>query len=106
MRKLTVLVGLLLPALVSATPVVQVCDQSGNCAPVSATNGIAVDAKGTVPVSLLPAGATRFSCGLAGLGATLTECQALAAARVYYITDIVVGTTTATAGTYGVQVGT
>lgn len=48
----------------------------------------------------------RFTCGLAGLAASLTECQALAAGRTYYITDIVVGTTTATSGTYGIQVGT
>ncbi len=47
-----------------------------------------------------------FTCGLAGLAATLTECQALAAGRTYYVTDIVVGTTTATSGTYGIQTGT
>lgn len=111
MRRLALFFALL-PALALATPVAQICDQAGNCAPVSSTTGLTSTLAGnlpvtqTLPVTNLPYGATRFACGLAGLAASLTECQALAAARVYYITDIVVGTTTATSGTYGVQVGT
>lgn len=68
-------------------------------------NGVGyVDPSNAVRVTLDHA--NRFTCGLAGLGATLTECQALTAGRTYYITDIVVGTTTATSGTYGIQTGT
>lgn len=101
-----VAVTLAVPAF--GTPAFHPCDQAGACAPISATNGITVApiVTQTLPVTNLPYGATRFTCGLAGLAATLTECQALSAARVYYITDIVVGTTTATSGTYAIQVGT
>ena len=55
---------------------------------------------------LVPAGATRFACGLAGLAASLTTCAAGIAGKSYYITDIVVGTTTGTSGTYAIQTGT
>jgi len=55
---------------------------------------------------LVPAGATRFTCGLAALAASLTTCAAGVAGKSYYITDIVVGTTTATSGTYAIQTGT
>jgi len=47
-----------------------------------------------------------WTCSLAGLVASLTECKALAAGVQYYITDIVVGTTTTTAGSWSVQSGT
>ena len=49
-----------------------------------------------------------WSCSLAGLAASLTECKAIpatASAR-YYITDVVVGTTTSTSGSYAIQSGT
>lgn len=63
-----------------------------------------VDPSGAVRVTLDHA--KRFTCSLAGLAATLTECQALSAGRTYYITDIAVQTTTGTAGTYAIQTGT
>ena len=47
-----------------------------------------------------------WTCSLAGLAATLTECQALVANRKYYITDVFVGTTTSTSGSYSIQSGT
>jgi hypothetical protein len=47
-----------------------------------------------------------WSCSLAGLVAALTQCKALAAGVQYYITDIVVGTTTTTAGSWSIQSGT
>jgi len=49
-----------------------------------------------------------WTCSLAGLAATLTECQAVpgTAGERYVITDIVVQTTTATAGSYSIQTGT
>lgn len=47
-----------------------------------------------------------WTCSLAGLVASLTECKALAAGVQYYITDMVVGTTTTTAGSWSVQSGT
>jgi len=47
-----------------------------------------------------------WTCSLAGLVASLTECKALAAGVQYYITDIVVGTTTTTAGSWSIQSGT
>src|SRR5215471_1132846 len=50
-----------------------------------------------------------WTCALVNLAATLTECQSvglLAAGERYVITDIVVQTTTATAGTYSIQSGT
>ena len=55
---------------------------------------------------LVPKTATLFTCGLAGLDGTLTQCQALAAGRTYYITTIVVGTTTTTSGDWAIQQGT
>lgn len=93
MKRTAFLLSALLCLSAHAAPPVAVCDDS-RCAAVGVT------------AALPPSGATRFTCGLAGLAASLTECQALAAGRVYYITDIVVGTTTATSGTYGVQYGT
>ena len=47
-----------------------------------------------------------WTCSLAGLVATLTECQALTAGNRHYITDIIVQTTTGTTGTYAIQSGT
>ena len=47
-----------------------------------------------------------WTCSLAGLAASLTQCKALAAGVQYYITDIVVGTTTTTAGSWAIQSGT
>ena len=47
-----------------------------------------------------------WTCSLVGLVATLTQCQALATGVTYYITDIVVQTTTTTAGSYAIQYGT
>lgn len=54
-----------------------------------------------------PGAPTRFTCSLSGVAAALTECQAAPAAGLrYYVTDIVVQTTTTTSGTYAVQTGT
>jgi hypothetical protein len=95
MRRLLA-VALLAPCLALATPAT-LTDAVGTTAlPATATLGLTVN---TLP-------GTRWTCGLAGLAATLTECQALAAGRTYFITDIVVGTTTATSGTYSIQSGT
>jgi hypothetical protein len=54
-----------------------------------------------------------WTCALVGIGATLTECQAapgVAAGTVagerYIITDVIVQTTTGTAGTYAIRSGT
>lgn len=98
MKKLALALALCVALPAHAVPPVQLCNDSGVCVPFSATTGI--------PVTTLPNGATRWTCSLSNLAATLTECQALAAARVYYITDIVVGTTTATPGDYSIQSGT
>ncbi len=97
MRRLLLSLALSLPLAAAATPPVHLADNAGTFAlPVSATKGLTVN---TLP-------GTAWTCGLAGLAATLTECQALAAGRTYYITDIVVGTTTTTAGDYSIQSGT
>jgi hypothetical protein len=58
---------------------------------------------GSVRVTLDPR--QTFACSLTGLAATLTQCQALTAGRTYHITDIVVQTTTTTAGTYAIRSG-
>jgi len=49
-----------------------------------------------------------WRCTLVGLAATLTQCQAVpvVSSQRHYITDIIVGTTTTTPGTYSVQYGT
>jgi hypothetical protein len=47
-----------------------------------------------------------WSCGLTGLAATLTQCQALVTNQRLYITDVIVQTTTGTAGTFAIQFGT
>jgi len=49
-----------------------------------------------------------WRCSLVGLGATLTQCQAvpLESQNRHYITDIIVQTTTTTPGTYSIQTGT
>jgi len=96
-RILPILAALVLPVLALAVPPVQVTNGDGSATPpVSATMGITVN----------PLPGTPWTCGLAGLAASLTECKALSAGRTYYITDIVVGTTTATSGTYSIQSGT
>jgi hypothetical protein len=53
-----------------------------------------------------PARGQRFSCSLSALANSLTQCQALSAGLRYFVTDVVVGTTTATAGDYSIQTGT
>jgi hypothetical protein len=50
--------------------------------------------------------AKRWTCALNALAASLTECKALTAGRTYFITDIVVQTTTTTSGQFAIQSGT
>ena len=49
-----------------------------------------------------------WTCSLVSLAASLTQCIGVPSpsTQAYSITDIVVGTTTATSGTYSVQAGT
>jgi hypothetical protein len=49
---------------------------------------------------------TATSCSLTGLVATLTQCLPVRAGSRYYVTDIVVQTTTATSGDWAIRVGT
>lgn len=63
-------------------------------------------AAGTQPVTPIPQGATAFTCGVAGQAASLLQCMAPVEGRRYVITDIVAGSSTATAGTFAVQSGT
>lgn len=96
MRALLAL-AVLIPSLTYATPPVHLTDGAGTYAiPTSSTKGLTINARP----------GTDWVCGLAGLAASLTECKALAAGRTYYITDIVVGTTTTTSGDYSIQSGT
>lgn len=49
----------------------------------------------------------NWSCGLDNIGATLTQCQAAPAAGLrLYLTDVVVSSTTATAGQFLIRYGT
>lgn len=97
MRMFVFCLCLAVPVASLAVPPVQLANGDGSAVPpVSSTLGLTVN---TLP-------GTRWTCGLAGLAATLTQCQALVAGRTYYITDIVVGTTTTTAGDYAIQSGT
>ncbi len=82
----------------SAQQPVCLADPAGGC------NRVTVDPLNSVRISWDHA--NRFTCALMNLAATLTQCQALTAGRTYYITDIVVQTTTATAGSYSIQTGT
>jgi hypothetical protein len=47
-----------------------------------------------------------WTCSLSGLAASLTECKAAATGYRHYITDIIVGTTTSTSGSWAIQSGT
>jgi hypothetical protein len=54
-----------------------------------------------------PNGPVTWSCGLTAIAATLTQCQAAPAAGLkLYITDIQIGSNTATAGLFLVRYGT
>ena len=65
-----------------------------------------ISAPGLVP-TVAPGVVTTWTCGLNGIAASLTQCQAAPAAGLkLYITDLTVQTTTATSGTYAVQTGT
>jgi hypothetical protein len=65
-----------------------------------------VSAPSQVPV-IAPSLVTVWTCGLNGIAASLTQCQAAPAAGLkLYITDITVQTTTTTSGTYAIQTGT
>lgn len=58
-------------------------------------------------IFVAPHGPVTFTCGLQGIAATLTQCQAAAAAGLrYHITGVFVQTTTTTSGTYAIQTGT
>lgn len=97
MRRLFAALAVAAPFAAFAVPPVHLTNGDGSAVvPVSSTLGITVN----------PTPGTAWTCGLAGLAASLTECKALAAGRTYYITDIVVGTTTTTAGDYSIQSGT
>lgn len=97
MRLFVLCLCLAVPVASLAVPPVQLANGDGSAVPpVSSTLGLTVN---TLP-------GTAWTCGLAGLAASLTECKALAAGRTYYITDIVVGTTTTTSGDYSIQSGT
>lgn len=50
---------------------------------------------------------TNWSCGLDNIGATLTQCQPAPAAGLrLYVTDVVITSTTATAGQFLIRYGT
>ena len=95
MKKLIAALMLCVPLFASpaGSDSTKICDGT-NCAAVGLTS------------ALVPVTATRFACGLAALGASLTTCAVAVAGKSYYITDIVVGTTTATSGTWAIQTGT
>jgi hypothetical protein len=97
-RRLTVVLGLLAIAGAVGATEITYSDATGAQRRAAVTNSrLLVDT----------AGPTKFTCSLAALVASLTECQAAPAAGLrYYITDIVVQTTTATAGDYSIQSGT
>ncbi len=82
----------------SAQQVVCLADAAGGCSRVA-------DGQGAVVTT--GRRATSWTCGVAGQAATLLECKAAAGAgSSHYITDIVVGSSTTTAGTYAIQSGT
>ena len=59
------------------------------------------------PIYTSPGGAGSWSCGLASVAASLTQCQAAPGYGLrLYVTDITVQTTTATAGSYQLRYGT
>jgi hypothetical protein len=101
----------LLAALLLALPVLSLAapNQILVRKPDGSITTVGADAAGNLNVacgSLIPAGATYFSCSVVGQAATLLECAALASGRQYVITDIQAGSSTATAGTFAVQSGT
>lgn len=52
-------------------------------------------------------GATSWSCSLDNIGATLTKCATSPGAGLrYYVTDIIINSTTATGGQFELQTGT
>ena len=93
MRKILALCALF-PSLAFAQAAVSVCDPAGSCAKIGVTN------------ALIPSTATSFTCGLAGQGASLATCIAGVSGKSFYITDIVAGSSTGTAGTWALQSGT
>ncbi len=99
MKRILVLVSLLAaaPPALAQVPVC-IADTAGGC------NRVAVDASNSLRVAFDHP--NKFTCGVTNQAATLLECQALAAGRTYYITDIVAQSSTATAGTFAVQSGT
>lgn len=77
--------------------------------PTAATTGNLRRLVGSLDGALYtrPGGPVTWTCSLAGLAASLTQCIAAPSAGLrYYITDMFVQTTTTTAGTYSVQMGT
>jgi hypothetical protein len=67
---------------------------------IAATDYFTISNGGRVPAT------SRFACGVAGQAASLLECVPASPGTAYYITDIVVQTTTATSGDFAIQSGT
>jgi len=78
--------------------------QGSNPTQKNTTVMLSADKEGALFVR--PGGPNAWTCNLTGLAASLTQCQALVASERLYITDIIVQTTTATAGTYQIKYGT
>lgn len=85
----------------------EVTAQGGNDTSATTADSRICDADLSGDIHVIPGSSNVWSCTLHALVATLTQCQAAPAAGFRaYITDITVDTTTATAGTYDVTMGT
>jgi hypothetical protein len=77
--------------------------------PTAATTGNLRRLVGTLDGALYarPYGPIIWSCGLSGIGTTLTQCQAAPGANLkLYITDVISQSNTSTAGLFTLQFGT
>jgi hypothetical protein len=93
-------------AAITQNPIVGALEARSST-PTQATNGNQIRQAGDLAGNTFNVMPIAWSCNLAALGATLTQCQAAPSASYsLYITAIIATTTTGTAGTFNIQRGT
>lgn len=93
-------------AAITQNPIVGALEARSST-PTQATNGNQIRQAGDLAGNTFNVMPIAWSCNLAALAATLTQCQAAPSASYsLYLTAIIATTTTGTAGTFNIQRGT
>jgi hypothetical protein len=106
MKRIALIVALFTPAFALALPVFQLCDQSGNCAPISATNGVTVAQSAAGGNPCLSPGATLQMVAGQTTGTVAVQLVAISGTTKIYVCNVTIQGISGTAPTFSLRYGT